>query len=101
MHSIIAIAIRMDSPDLKAIRKAIWYGSIPCRILLDPGESRVFDASDPYYVCSFAYTNSLTHSLYKTPTDSDALPAAPRLPSHEWPIFPSSFLKYATSSSLS
>jgi len=41
----------METSDPKAIRRAVWAGSIPCKILLDPGESRVFDASDPYYVC--------------------------------------------------
>ncbi|PWW76226.1 APG5-domain-containing protein [Tuber magnatum] len=40
----------MEPSDPKAIRRAIWSGSIPCKILLDPGESRVFDASDPYYI---------------------------------------------------
>lgn len=39
----------MESSDSKSIRKAIWSGSIPCKILLDPGECRVFDDSDPYY----------------------------------------------------
>ncbi|KAI5838595.1 autophagy protein Apg5-domain-containing protein [Morchella snyderi] len=40
----------MESSDSKSIRKAIWSGSIPCKILLDPGECRVFDDSDPYYL---------------------------------------------------
>lgn len=39
----------MEAPDSKSIRRAIWHGSIPIKILLDFSESRVFDASDPYY----------------------------------------------------
>ncbi|RPA83327.1 APG5-domain-containing protein [Ascobolus immersus RN42] len=32
------------------IREKIWYGSIPTRIILNPGESRVFDSADPFYI---------------------------------------------------
>jgi len=33
-----------------SIRRVIWDGSIPVQILLNPGESRVFDNADPFYV---------------------------------------------------
>lgn len=33
-----------------SIRRAVWEGSIPVQILLNPGESRVFDNSDPFFV---------------------------------------------------
>ncbi|KAF8423398.1 autophagy protein Apg5-domain-containing protein [Tirmania nivea] len=33
-----------------SIRRAIWDGSIPVQILLNPGESRVFDNADPFYI---------------------------------------------------
>ncbi|KAF8455127.1 autophagy protein Apg5-domain-containing protein [Terfezia claveryi] len=33
-----------------SIRRAIWDGSIPVQILLNPGESRVFDSTDPFYI---------------------------------------------------
>ncbi|KAF8470885.1 autophagy protein Apg5-domain-containing protein [Kalaharituber pfeilii] len=33
-----------------SIRRAVWEGSIPVQILLDPGESRVFDNADPFYI---------------------------------------------------
>ncbi|KAL0632942.1 Autophagy protein 5 [Maublancomyces gigas] len=40
----------MEASDAKSIRRAVWHGSIPVKIVLDFGESRVFDASDPYYL---------------------------------------------------
>ena len=36
--------------DNTALRRTIWEGAIPCRIELDPSESRVFDGTDPFYV---------------------------------------------------
>lgn len=39
----------MEASDARSIRKAVWHGSIPVKIVLDFGESRVFDDSDPYY----------------------------------------------------
>lgn len=46
------ISLSMEASDAKSIRKAVWHGSIPVKIVLDFGESRVFDASDPYYACT-------------------------------------------------
>lgn len=40
--------------DATALRRAIWDGAIPCRIELDPAESRVFDAASPYFVSEAA-----------------------------------------------
>lgn len=37
-------------PTPTSIRQAIWEGTIPCAIHLNPSESRVFDNSDPFYV---------------------------------------------------
>ena len=36
--------------DNTSLRRALWDGSIPCRIELDPAESRAFDATIPYFV---------------------------------------------------
>ncbi|KAI5818567.1 autophagy protein Apg5-domain-containing protein [Pyronema omphalodes] len=36
--------------DTVALRRALWNGSIPCRIELDPSESRVFDVIEPYFI---------------------------------------------------
>lgn len=38
----------MAPPD--ALRRAIWNGSLPIKVVLDPSECRVFDKSDPYYI---------------------------------------------------
>ncbi|KAJ6263490.1 hypothetical protein Dda_2054 [Drechslerella dactyloides] len=32
-----------------ALRRAVWDGSIPVRVLLDPSECRIFDQADAYY----------------------------------------------------
>ncbi|KAF8531308.1 autophagy protein Apg5-domain-containing protein [Trichophaea hybrida] len=36
--------------DNASLRRVVWNGSIPCRIELDPAESRVFDAAGPYFI---------------------------------------------------
>ncbi|KAK6334159.1 autophagy protein 5 [Orbilia brochopaga] len=33
-----------------ALRRAVWDGSIPVRVLLDPSECRIFDQADAYYL---------------------------------------------------
>ncbi len=32
------------------VRRVLWNGSLPIKVILDPGECRTFDQSDPYYV---------------------------------------------------
>ncbi|KAK6497860.1 autophagy protein 5 [Arthrobotrys musiformis] len=32
-----------------AVRRAVWDGSIPFKVMLDPSECRIFDKADPYY----------------------------------------------------
>ncbi|KAK6530035.1 autophagy protein 5 [Orbilia ellipsospora] len=32
-----------------AVRRAVWDGSVPFRVLLDPSECRIFDKADVYY----------------------------------------------------
>jgi autophagy-related protein 5 len=48
--------------DNTSLRRAVWNGSIPCRIELDPAESRVFDAAGSYFVSAL----TAWHELFLT-----------------------------------
>lgn len=41
-------------PSLNSVQKTVWEGELPLELVLDPSESRVYDKTEPYLVCTVA-----------------------------------------------